>query len=149
MLTYYIGNKEKYISDLHMLCGEFHDSILETFNYSKVQNEVTAHLINKYYDTEYRMKFRDVKMFFSVNFGIWGINSERLLEVDTVKCDTVIRSLKELNIISYALKNSNTSFIDEHKFSLMVNETLGMKYLFATGNEIFILSESIEIEKIM
>ncbi len=85
-------------------------------------------------------------MFFSAKIEAWGDADERILEVDTVSNDLIVQLLKSLDTVSQALKQPFWGEKGDAEFFRPIDEAVGMRFLFATGDEILIVCDEIEIE---
>lgn len=136
-MLYSTENKNRYESDISSVCGDFHDSICKSFNYNRITQEVEISMDNYYDKTRYYWKFNGVKMFFSTNFDFWGYPGKRLHEFDSIDFEKILPSLNHLKTFAY--EDSKKFLVDRSK------NLLGLHFLFVSGNEIFILCESINV----
>lgn len=135
-MLYSADNKQQFYKDLWSISGNVHDSDCPCFRYDRDKHEVYIHMDNIYYKTKYDMSCYNVKLFFSTNFDMWGICPEEIEGIEPVDSESITKSL------NFLITNKAAGGLSQD----IIDSLLGIRILFRTGNEVFILCESISIE---
>ena len=141
-MIYNADNRDKWIYDASKVYpGDFHDGSMVFMDYDRVNRIVVIQVTNYYYHKKHRLTFRNVRLFFSSAFDTWGHSDDRLLEMGDADMDSVARSLNKL----WTFKSSKKYGVTAEK---ELEDMLGAWFLFASGHEMFIISEEIEVREI-
>lgn len=139
-MQYNAVDRDKWIYDAEHV-HYFHDGSMVFLDYDRANRIVVMQITNYFYHTKHRLTFRGVRLFFSSAFDVYGHSDDRILGMEAADLDFIARSLKGL----IPFKSSEQYGITAEK---EVADMLGARFLFASGHELFILSEEIEVRDI-
>lgn len=137
-MLYNADNRDKWLYDAEHV-HYFHDGDMVFLDYDRANRIVVMQITNYYYHTKHRLTFREVRLFFSTAFDVWGHCDDRILGMEAADIDNVVHSLKAL----MTFKQSDITTAEKETENM-----LGARFLFAAGHELFILSETIEVREI-
>lgn len=139
-MIYNADNRDKWKYDAQYV-HYFHDGAMVFLDYDRANRIVVMQITNYYYHTKHRLTFRNVRLFFSSAFDVYGHSDDRIIGMEAADIDFIARSLKEL----IPFKSSERYGITAEK---ELKDMLGARFLFAAGHELFIISETIEVREI-
>ncbi len=98
-MKYSIADKQSFCRVIDELCGILHDGPYISFSYDKTKQKANITIKCYLNNTSYSMCFSNIKMLFSTNFSVWGINDENLVGIETIESSYVYRSMVNLDAI--------------------------------------------------
>ena len=139
-MLYNKDNRNKWLYDASKVYpGDFHDGSMVFMDYDRANRIAVIQVTNYYYHTKHRLTFRNVRLFFSSAFDAWGHSDDRLLEMGNADMDSVASSLKGL----WTFRHTERTTAEKE-----LEDMLGAWFLFASGHEMFIIGETIEVQEI-